>query len=156
MLSAVLIASVVNVPAIPLIALLSDRVGRRPVCLAGAVAAIGWAYPLFALIRTRSPLWITVSFIGGVVIATLIFTPMGAYLPELFETRLLYSGVAVSSNVAAMLGGGLDLLPTHDATAIADARSSLHLAATRPAHRLRRHRVEASQLRPVGAEPDVV
>jgi MFS family permease len=32
---------------------------------------------------------------------------MGAYLPELFETRLRYSGVAVSSNVAAMLGGGL-------------------------------------------------
>jgi hypothetical protein len=25
-----------------------------------------WEYPLFALIRTRSPLWIAVSFIGGV------------------------------------------------------------------------------------------
>jgi len=106
MLSAVLIALVVNVPAVMLTASLSDRIGRRPVCLAGAVAAILWAYPLFALIRTRSPLWITVSFTGGVVIATLIFAPMGAYLPELFETRLRYSGVALSSNVAAILGGG--------------------------------------------------
>jgi MFS family permease len=32
---------------------------------------------------------------------------MGAYLPELFETRLRFSGVALSSNLAAILGGGL-------------------------------------------------
>lgn len=107
MLSALLIALVVNVPAVPLIALLSDRVGRRSVCLAGAAAAIGWAYPLFALIQSRSPVRITIAFLGGVVIASLIFAPMGAYLPELFETRLRYSGVALSSNLAAILGGGL-------------------------------------------------
>lgn len=107
MLSALLIALVVNVPAVPLIALLSDRVGRRSVCLAGAAAAIGWAYPLFALIQSRTLVGITIAFLGGVVIASLVFAPMGAYLPELFETRLRYSGVALSSNLAAILGGGL-------------------------------------------------
>jgi MFS family permease len=107
MLSAVLIASAVNTPAVVLIAVLSDRVGRRPVCLAGGLAAIAWAYPLLALIHTRSLLWITVSFTAAVVIASLIFAPMGAYLPELFETRLRFSGVALSSNLAAILGGGL-------------------------------------------------
>jgi MFS family permease len=107
MLTALLIASVVNTPAVALIALLSDRVGRRPVCLTGAIAAIAWAYPMLALIHTRSLLWVTVSFTVAVIIATLVFAPMGAYLPELFDTQWRYSGVAVSSNVAAILGGGL-------------------------------------------------
>jgi MFS family permease len=107
MLSSVVVASVINVPIIPLVALLSDRVGRRPVCLAGAALAVVWSYPLLALIRTRSHVWVMVAVTGGVVIASLVFTPMGAYLPELFDTRFRYSGVSLSSNVAAVLGGGL-------------------------------------------------
>jgi MFS family permease len=121
MLSALLIASVFNVPTIALIALLSDRVGRRPVCLAGALAAVVWAYPLFGLIHTRSLLWIVVSFTVAQITAGLIFSPMGAFLPELFETRLRYSGVAVSSNLAAILGGGLAPLV---ATALLSATGS--------------------------------
>jgi MFS family permease len=107
LLSSSLIAAVIGAAAVGLFAVLSDRVGRRPVCIAGGVAAIAWAYPFLGLIHTRSQLWITVSFAVALVIVGMIGGPTAAYLPELFESRLRYSGVALITNVAAILGGGL-------------------------------------------------
>lgn len=36
-----------------------------------------------------------------------IYGPMGAYLPELYGTRLRYSGAAVGYNLGGVLGGAL-------------------------------------------------
>ena len=36
-----------------------------------------------------------------------LYGPMGAYLPELFGTRLRYSGASVSYNLGGVLGGAL-------------------------------------------------
>ncbi len=41
------------------------------------------------------------------IIFAMLFGPMGAYLPELFGTRLRYSGAAVSYNLGGVIGGGL-------------------------------------------------
>lgn len=93
--------------AVPVFAVLSDRVGRRRLCLAATVLAAGWAFPLFWLLDTGNPVLISLSFAVSMTIFAMLFGPMGAYLPELFGTRLRYSGAAVSYNLGGVIGGGL-------------------------------------------------
>src|ERR671910_946570 len=54
MLTAVLISSVAQIFMLPAWSILSDRVGRRPVYLSGAVLLGLWAFPLFWLVDTRN------------------------------------------------------------------------------------------------------
>src|SRR5688572_29438017 len=53
-LNAVLIAATLQVVFIPLFGALSDRIGRRPVYLAGAIGAAAWTFVFFALLDTGS------------------------------------------------------------------------------------------------------
>ena len=107
MLYCVMIAVAVMGLSVPVFAVLSDRVGRRRLCLLAAALAAIWAFPLFWLLDTGNPVFITLSFTVGMVIFAMLFGPMGAYLPELFGTRLRYSGAAVSYNLGGVIGGGL-------------------------------------------------
>jgi metabolite-proton symporter len=91
--------------AVPVFAALSDRVGRRSLCLWAAALAGLWAFPLFWLIDTGNPALIALSFSVGMVIFAMLYGPMGAFLPELYGTRLRYSGAAVSYNLGGVFGG---------------------------------------------------
>ena len=52
-LNAVLIGSAFQLFLIPMFGHLSDRYGRRPVCLAGAVGAAVWVFAFFPLLASR-------------------------------------------------------------------------------------------------------
>jgi len=107
MLYCAMIAVAVMGLAVPVFAVLSDRVGRRRLCLLAAALAAAWSFPLFWLLDTGNPVLISVSFTVGMTIFAMLFGPMGAYLPELFGTRLRYSGAAFSYNLGGVIGGGL-------------------------------------------------
>jgi MHS family shikimate/dehydroshikimate transporter-like MFS transporter len=91
----------------PCLGVLSDRVGRKPLYLAGALLSAGLAFPVFWLLETRDP---TVVVLTVVVIMSvthgLMFGPQAAYLPELFGTRTRYSGASLGCQVSAALSGG--------------------------------------------------
>jgi MFS family permease len=91
--------------AVPVFAALSDRVGRRSLCLWAAALAGLSAFPLFWLLDTGDPFLIAVSFSVGMVFFAMLYGPMGAFLPELYGTRLRYSGAAVSYNLGGVFGG---------------------------------------------------
>lgn len=93
--------------AVPVFASLSDRVGRRSLCLGAAALAGLWAFPLFWLFDTGNPVLIAVSFSVGMIFFAMLYGPMGAFLPELYGTRLRYSGAAVSYNLGGVFGGAL-------------------------------------------------
>lgn len=93
--------------AVPIFASLSDTLGRRKLCLAATALAALWAFPLFWLLNTGNPILIALSFSVGMVIFAMLYGPMGAFLPELYGTRLRYSGAGVSYNLGGILGGAL-------------------------------------------------
>lgn len=86
---------------------LSDRIGRRRMLILGSVASAVWAFPMFALANTGTVLGVVVGFAIGLVTFSMLWGPVGAYLPELFQTRVRFTGTSVSFNVGALLGGAL-------------------------------------------------
>ncbi|NMO89499.1 MFS transporter [Actinomycetospora sp. TBRC 11914] len=107
LLIGILGSSAVNLAAIPLFALLSDRVGRRPVYLAGAIGTVVAAFPVFWLIDTRSTFLIFLGLLIGGVANSAMYGPQAAFFAELFSAEVRYSGASLGYQIGAVLGGGL-------------------------------------------------
>lgn len=113
-LTSVVIASAVQVVAIPLWAHLSDRVGRRPVYAAGALASLLWLVPFFVLLETKSLPMLVLGFTVGLgILYPAMLAPQAAYFAELFDTRTRMSGFAFAREIGSVLAGGfLPLIAT--------------------------------------------
>ncbi|WP_330230668.1 MHS family MFS transporter [Nocardia sp. NBC_00508] len=109
-----LISSAISVPVIYLAGSLSDRMGRRPLMLTGAAIMALWAFPYFWLVDTGSLTGILVASVVGTGIGSgLVYGPLAAYLAELFEPRVRYSGITLAYQLAAILvSGGTPFLMT--------------------------------------------
>ncbi|MFB7281491.1 MFS transporter [Streptomyces hydrogenans] len=105
MLGLTLVAVVVLGVSTYLVARWSDRVGRRKLIIAGAAFGVVWGAVLFPLLDTRNPVLVAVALSGALLCMGVIYGPAGAYLPELFATRLRYSGAGFSYNLGGVLGG---------------------------------------------------
>ncbi len=106
-LGAVLIGAAVHILAIPLWGAVSDRVGRRPVYLFGAAGVGLWGFAFFALLDTESFGLTVVGIVVGLVLHAAMYGPQGAFLSELFGTRVRYSGVSIGYQLASVFAGGL-------------------------------------------------
>jgi MFS transporter, MHS family, shikimate and dehydroshikimate transport protein len=107
MLTAVLISSALQIPALLGFAALTDRVGRRPVYLIGAVLLGLWAFPMFWLVDTRSIVLITVALSFGQIFLSMMYGPQAALYAEMFSARVRYSGASLGYQGASVFAGGL-------------------------------------------------
>ena len=105
MLSAVLIASVVQLAVQFQAASYSDRHGRRGVYLAGAALLGIWAFALFPLIDTGNFFLIVIAISGGLSFMAMQYGPQAAFYTELFSTQVRYSGASLGYQIGAILGG---------------------------------------------------
>ena len=117
MLVCVMAAVVIKGALTPVAAVLGDRYGRRPMCLAGCTAAALWMFPMVALLATGAPLLMFLGFLGAMVSFITMFAVVAAYLPELYEPRVRCTGAAVGYNLGGVLGGALTPIA---ATALAE------------------------------------
>ncbi|MFD9337015.1 MFS transporter [Streptomyces sp. NPDC060028] len=107
MLACIMAAVALKGLVTPLVALLGDRHGRRPLCLIGCAACALWMFPFVALLRTADPLLMTLGFVGALFGMVTMFAVVGAYLPELYAPRIRCTGAAVGYNLGGVLGGAL-------------------------------------------------
>ncbi|WP_336322307.1 MFS transporter [Streptomyces lavendofoliae] len=107
MLVCVMAAVAVKGVATPFAAMLGDRVGRRPMCLAGCAAAALWMFPMVGLLHTARPVLMFLGFTGALLAFIMMFAVVAAYLPELYEPRVRCTGAAVGYNLAGVVGGAL-------------------------------------------------
>ena len=92
---------------------LSDKIGRKPIILAGFFLAAVTYYPLYlALGKAADPtninyplailiVAIMVSYVG------MVYGPIGAFLAEYFPARIRYTSVSVPYHIGNGWGGGL-------------------------------------------------
>ena len=106
-LMAVIGATAVGVVTTPIIGAISDRIGYARVYMAGALFMVVFAFPLFALLDTRSAMQATLGMglayglgFGGMAGA------QGAFLANLFPTRYRFSGIAFARELNSLLIAG--------------------------------------------------
>jgi MFS family permease len=106
-LSALMVAFVVELFAILGFAALSDRVGRRPVYMFGALAGIALAFPFFWLVGTKEWIWIALAFVlARAVVTAAMFGPQASYFAELFPPQRRFAGFAFARELGSLLAGG--------------------------------------------------
>jgi MFS family permease len=107
LLIALLIAHVVHFIVIPQVGRLSDRVGRKPVYLAGAVLGATWAFFAFPMFDTLNPVLIILAVTVGLCFHALMYAGQPAIMSEMFPTRMRYSGVSLGYQVTSILAGSM-------------------------------------------------
>jgi metabolite-proton symporter len=125
-LNGIMLASALEFIAVPAYGALSDRIGRRPVYLFGAVMTAVLAYPLFWLFDTGSTTLATLALLLTFLCSHApMYAPQGAFFSELFGTSVRYSGASLGAQLSAAIAGGFSpliataLLPSYGRGAIA-------------------------------------
>jgi MFS transporter, MHS family, shikimate and dehydroshikimate transport protein len=125
-LRGIMIASACEFIAVPAYGALTDRIGRRPVYMFGAIMTAVLAFPLFWLFDTGSTTLITVALLLVFLCSHApMYAPQGAFFSELFGTSVRYSGASLGAQLSAAVAGGFSpliataLLPTYGPNAIA-------------------------------------
>ena len=125
-LNGIMLASACEFIAIPAYGALTDRIGRRPVYMFGAVMTAVLAYPLFWLFDTGSTALATLALLLAFLCSHApMYAPQGAFFSELFGTSVRYSGASLGAQLSAAVAGGFSpliatfLLPRYGRSAIA-------------------------------------
>jgi MHS family shikimate/dehydroshikimate transporter-like MFS transporter len=106
-LVAVLISSAIGLLSTPGWALLSDRVGRRPPYLFGALSGVVALALFFVAAASGSAIAVVAAMVFGVnVVHDAMYGPQAAWFAELFDTRVRYSGSSLGYQIGAVLSGG--------------------------------------------------
>ena len=105
MLTGVIIAAISELITIPIFASLSDRVGRRPVCIWSAAVAMLLAFPFFWVLGTKATVLIWLAFLVYAAVLGGVYGPAAAFIAEQFETRRRYSGASLAYQLSGVLSG---------------------------------------------------
>ena len=90
---------------------LSDKLGRRPVYMYGAIACGVLAFPFFWMLGTRDPMIITLAIVIPVTLGhAAMYGPQASFLSEMFSARVRYSGASLGYQLASIFAGGLSPL----------------------------------------------
>jgi MFS family permease len=98
-------AHLLHIVLIPSIGRLADRIGRKPVYIAGAGLTIAWPFVAFPLFDTGQAPIILAGIMIGMAVHALMYAPQPAILTEMFPTRMRYSGVSLGYQVTAIFAG---------------------------------------------------
>jgi metabolite-proton symporter len=106
-LMAVSAAAAVEFFTIPLFGILSDSWSRKGVYMLGCLVLIAFAWPYYAMLATRDPALIVAAVVLSLAGAhAMVYSVQGSLIPELFGTRLRYTGASIGYQLAAPLAGG--------------------------------------------------
>jgi MHS family shikimate/dehydroshikimate transporter-like MFS transporter len=106
--SGVMIATVLEVITIPLFGLLSDKIGRRPVYMGGAIFTALFAFPFFWLLDTETTPLIWLAVVLGLAIGhAAMYGPQAAFFSEMFGANVRYSGISLGYQLSSIFAGGI-------------------------------------------------
>lgn len=104
-LALLFLAHILHVIVIPMVGRAADRIGRRPVYIAGAALTLVWPFVAFPMFDAGSTAMILGAIMLGLVVHGLMYAAQPAIMSEMFPTRVRYSGVSLGYQVTAIVAG---------------------------------------------------
>jgi MFS family permease len=88
---------------------LSDRIGRRNIMSLGFALAVISYWPVFTWLGTfkDNPVVLTILVFYMVILVTMVYGPIAAFLVELFPARIRYTSMSLPYHVGNGVFGGL-------------------------------------------------
>jgi MFS family permease len=94
---------------------LSDRIGRRSIMTAGFALAVVSYWPVFTWMGAfrDNPVILTALVWYMVILVTMVYGPIAAFLVELFPARIRYSSMSLPYHIGnGVFGGGVPFIAT--------------------------------------------
>ncbi|MFA7440930.1 MAG: MFS transporter [Sphingomonadaceae bacterium] len=98
-------AHILHFMVIPFVGRAADRIGRKPVYIAGATLTMVWPFLAFPMFDTHNAAIILAAIFGGMIVHALMYAAQPAIMAEMFPTRMRYSGVSLGYQVTAIFAG---------------------------------------------------
>jgi MFS family permease len=107
--SVIATAIVLATPLFVFFGWLSDRIGRKPIMMAGCALALAGYLPIYRAMTANvaSPAALVALVFVQVVFVTMVYGPIAAFLVELFPTRIRYTSMSLPYHVGNGVFGGL-------------------------------------------------
>ena len=87
---------------------LADKVGRKKVLMTASVSLVVFSLVFPYFLEGQHNMVGMLLFLGlGFVVMGTLYGPVGAVLPELFPTKVRYSGAGITYNLAAVVGAAV-------------------------------------------------
>jgi MFS family permease len=106
MLGYIMFGSLCMIPALIVVAHISDRVGRYGIFRLGCLTTGLWSFAFFPLLETGTMVGGAAAIAVGLCFIALMYGPQAALFAELFATEVRYSGASLGYQVGVLLGGG--------------------------------------------------
>jgi MFS family permease len=106
-LEAISVGAAVHFFAIPLLARLSDRIGRRTVYAFGGFGLAVFAFAFFPMLGSGDKAAIFAAIVIALVLHGAMYGPQAAMIAELFPTRTRYSGASIAYQLTSIFAGSL-------------------------------------------------
>ncbi len=123
-----MIALTAGAPFFLVFGALSDRVGRRNIMTIGFALAVITYWPVFTALSTfkDNPVILTLLVFYMVILVTMVYGPIAAFLVELFPARIRYTSMSLPYHIGnGVFGGGVPFIGASIATATGIALSGL-------------------------------
>lgn len=91
---------------------ISDRIGKRTVCVVGALIQAVVAFPLFGIVDLADARWVGFGMLMFAAPLWFLWGVMAAFVAEQFPPEVRYTGMSVGCQAATIIGGLVPLFAT--------------------------------------------
>lgn len=128
-LMAMTVANFLHIFSMPVFGAMSDRYGRRPLMITGALLGAVLIWPIFILVNSGST--------GALVLALVLALPLvqammggavNTWMGEKFAADVRYSGIAVTFQLASVIGSGMAPLIAASLFALTGGTNPIYVA----------------------------
>jgi MFS family permease len=121
LLTLILLSTAVWIATIVAAAMAADRYGSKRVYVLGALTAVAWPIPMFALVNSKNTGLALLAFVVAALVQGIMAGAQGGLFTEIFDVQVRYSGISIAYQLGGMIGGAVTPIA---ATALFDAYKS--------------------------------